>query len=43
MTHELFLAASLFALVNSITPGPNNPLLLFLSCMQRFQRHFWRS
>ena len=28
MTHELLLAASLFSFVSSITPGPNNTLLL---------------
>lgn len=28
MTHELIFAASLFALVSSITPGPNNTMLL---------------
>lgn len=28
MTHDLFMAASLFALVSSITPGPNNTMIL---------------
>jgi threonine/homoserine/homoserine lactone efflux protein len=28
MTPDLLLAASLFALVSSITPGPNNTMIL---------------
>jgi threonine/homoserine/homoserine lactone efflux protein len=28
MSHDLFLAAALFAMVSSITPGPNNTMIL---------------
>jgi len=38
MTHELFLALSLFAFVSSITPGPNNLMLMASGANFGFRR-----